>query len=39
MGLLTAEQAEVLIDPALMADPSAMARVIAQYRKEIGTVA
>lgn len=39
MGLLTSEQAEVLVDPMLMAQPEKMAPIVARYKKELGLLA
>ena len=39
MGLLTSDQAEVLVDPMLMAQPEKMAPIVARYKKELGLLA
>ncbi len=36
MGLMTKEQAVVLVDPALMANPEKMAPIVARFKKELG---
>ena len=36
MGLMTKEQAETLVDPALMANPERMAPIVARFKKELG---
>ena len=36
MGLMTQEQADILVDPALMADPKKMAPIVARFKKELG---
>ena len=36
MGLMTKEQAEILVDPALMANPAKMAPIVAKFKKELG---
>lgn len=36
MGLMTKEQADILVDPALMADPAKMAPIVARFKKELG---
>ncbi len=36
MGLMTREQAQVLVDPALMANPEKMAPIVARFKKELG---
>ena len=36
MGLMTQEQAEILGDPSLMANPEKMAPIVARFKKELG---
>ena len=36
MGLMTQEQAEILVDPSLMANPEKMAPIVARFKKELG---
>lgn len=36
MGLMTPEQAEILVDPSLMANPEKMAPIVARFKKELG---
>ncbi len=36
LGLMTKEQAAVLVDPALMASPEKMAPIVARFKKELG---
>ena len=36
MGLMTQEQAEILVDPFLMANPEKMAPIVARFKKELG---
>lgn len=36
MGLMTKEEAEVLVDPALMANPEKMAPVVTEFKKKLG---
>ena len=36
LGLITKEQADILVDPALMADPAKMAPIVARFKKELG---
>ncbi|MCF0254381.1 MAG: aspartate ammonia-lyase, partial [Duodenibacillus sp.] len=36
MGLMNEEQADLLIDPALMAQPEKMAPIVARFKKELG---
>ena len=36
LGLMTEEQADVLVNPALMANPEKMAPIVARFKKELG---
>ncbi len=36
LGLMTQEQAEILVDPILMTDPQKMAPIVAKFKKELG---
>ena len=36
MELMTQEQAEILVDPSLMANPEKMAPIVARFKKELG---